>query len=48
MKVQKFLNDNIVLKESDTDNLINSSYVKCHYNAFKQDVLFVFKYGTKK
>ena len=45
MKIQKFLNDNINLKESDYNNVINESFVKSHYNAFKQDIMFVFKYN---
>lgn len=45
MKIQKFLNDNIKLKESDKDRIIGISFIKSHYNAFKQDVMFVFKYN---
>lgn len=48
LKIQKFLNDNINLRESDRDNTIYVHSIKTHYNAFKHDVLFVFKYGTKK
>lgn len=48
LKVQKFLNDNINLKEADTANNIGVYMIKTHYNAFKQDISFVFKYGTKK
>ena len=48
LKVQKFLNDNITLRESDTINNVGVSYVKSHYNAFKQDIMFVFKYGETK
>lgn len=48
LKIQKFLNDNINLRESDTDTTIGVNSIKTHYNAFKQDVLFVFKYGLKK
>ena len=48
LKIQKFLNDNISLKEADTVNKVGISYVKSHYNAFKQDVMFVFKYGETK
>ena len=48
LKIQKFLNDNINLKESDTDNRIGVSSVKTHYNAFKQDISFVFKFQTRK
>jgi hypothetical protein len=45
MKIQKFLNDHINLKESDKDRTINVNFIKSHYNAFKQDILFVFKYN---
>ena len=48
MKIQKFLNDNLSLKESDNANLINKSYIKSHYNAFKQDIMFVFNYNNTK
>ena len=48
MKIQKFLNDNIKLKETDTNKTVGANHVKTHYNAFKQDVLFVFKYGNEK
>ena len=48
MKIQKFLNDNINLKESDRTNKVGVNYIKSHYNAFKQDVLFVFKYNKEK
>ena len=48
LKIQKFLNDNIHLKESDDDSSIGVNFVKSHYNAFKQDVMFVFKYGNQK
>lgn len=45
LKIQKFLNDNIHLKESDVNKDVGINFIKTHYNAFKQDVLFVFKYG---
>jgi len=45
LKIQKFLNDNIKLKESDKTNSINVNFVKSHYNAFKNDVMFTFKYN---
>lgn len=47
LKIQKFLNDHINLKESDKDRTIGINFVKSHYNAFKQDVIFVFKYGQE-
>ena len=48
LKIQKFLNDNINLRESDTDDTVRVNMVKTHYNAFKHDILFVFKRGKKK
>lgn len=48
LKVQKFLNDKIKLFESDKDKTINLNFVKTHFNAFKHDVLFVFKYNDIK
>jgi len=45
MKIQKFLNDNILLKVTDQEETIIQYMIKAHYNAFKQDVIFVFKYG---
>lgn len=44
LKIQKFLNDNIKLRESDKANVIDSSFIKTHYNSFKLDVMFVLKY----
>ena len=43
IKIQKFLNDNIHLKESNKESIIGINFVKSHYNAFKQDVMFVFR-----
>jgi hypothetical protein len=48
MKIQKFLNDNILLKVTDKEEDIIRHFVKSHYNAFKYDVIFVFKYGLKE
>lgn len=48
LKIQKFLNDNINLRESDKDTTIKVNTIKTHYNAFKHDILFVFKYGNKR
>lgn len=42
LKVQKFLNDNINLKESDKIPIIGIKNVKTHYNSFKGDVMFTF------
>jgi hypothetical protein len=41
-KIQKFLNDNITLKESDVLPLMAIRDIRTHYNAFKQDVTFTF------
>lgn len=41
-KLQKFLNDNITLSERDKYIDISKLNVKIHYNAFKQDVIFIF------
>lgn len=46
--IQKFLNDNIKLKETDTDQFTGTNVIKTHYNAFKSDVMFTFKYGEDK
>ena len=45
LTIQKFLNDNIKLRESDQDLTIGFSSIKTHYNAFKGDIMFTFKYG---
>jgi len=47
LKVQKFLNDNINLRESDKDRSVNVNFIKTHYNAFKHDIMFVFRYNDK-
>ena len=44
MSIQKFLNDKMTLKEADKIETVGINFIKSHYNAFKQDVLFVFKY----
>ena len=41
-KIQKFLNDNITLKDSEKTPTIGIRNVKTHYNAFKQDIMFTF------
>lgn len=41
-KVQKFLNDNITLTESEKIPIIGIRNVKSHYNLFKKDVMFTF------
>lgn len=47
MKVQRFLNDNITLKESDEYPIISLKNVKTHYNNYKGDVMFTFYNGNK-
>lgn len=49
-KIQKYLNDNILLSERDIDTDISNLDVRTHFNAFKQDVIFIFynKLGTDK
>lgn len=47
-KVQKFLNENIDLKEWDLAQKAGSRNVKTHYNAFKKDVMFTFINGNKE
>ena len=44
-KLQKFLNDNITLKEWDKFVKLGFRNVKTHYNAFKKDVMFTFYNG---
>ena len=48
MKIQQFLNDNIDLKATDKNKSTLEISIKTHYNAFKQDVHFVFIVGSKK
>ena len=42
MKVQRFLNDNIVLNEADKYPVIALKNVKSHYNNNKGDIMFTF------
>lgn len=42
MKVQRFLNDNIILKEADKYPVVSLKNVKTHYNNDKGDVMFTF------
>ena len=48
LTVQKFLNDNINLKESDKIPTVGIKNVKTHYNSFKGDIMFTFYNGKKK
>ena len=41
-KIQRYLNDNITLKEREKTPIIGIRNVKTHYNAYKQDVMFTF------
>lgn len=41
-KIQKFLNDNITLRERELTPTIGIRNVKSHYNAFKKDIMFTF------
>jgi len=47
-KVQKFLNDNITLGETEKTPMIALRNVKTHYNAFKGDVMFTFYDSTRE
>src|SRR5574344_1416214 len=40
--IQKFLNDNITLTETEITSIIGIRNVKTHYNASKHDVMFTF------
>jgi hypothetical protein len=42
MKIQRFLNDNIILLEEDKYPTIGLRNVKSHYNNYKGDVMFTF------
>lgn len=42
MKIQRFLNDNIKLKENDKYPIIGLKNVKTHFNNYKGDVMFTF------
>ena len=48
LSVQQFLNDNIKLKEIDKKKTVGKYVIKTHYNAFKGDIMFTFKYGDTK
>ena len=42
MKIQRFLNDNIILREKDKYPIIGLKNVKSHYNNYKGDIMFTF------
>lgn len=48
LKIQSFLNNNIKLFSVDTDRTPGIHSIKSHFNAFKSDVIFVFKYDDYK
>ena len=48
LKVQRFLNDNIKLLSTDNKRESGNYSIKAHFNEFKSDVLFVFKYGEQE
>lgn len=41
-KMQRYLHDNIDLKESDKYTILGARNIKTHYNAFKGDVMFTY------
>lgn len=47
LKMSRFLNSNISLKETEFTPIIGVRNVKTHYNEFKQDVMFTFYDNTK-
>ena len=46
MKIQRFLNDNINLKEGDNQEHTGLINVKTHYNMYKGDIMFTFYNGN--
>nr|DAG51696.1 MAG TPA: hypothetical protein [Bacteriophage sp.] len=42
MVVQRFLNDNLLVTESDKYTNVLIRNIKTHYNAYKGDVMFTF------
>ena len=46
MVVQRFLNDNLLVTESDKSTNILTRNIKTHYNAYKGDVMFTFIKGS--
>lgn len=47
MSIQRFLNENIDLNESQMSPVIGSVNVKTHYNNYKGDVMFTFYNGNR-
>lgn len=48
MKIQRFLNDNILLQEGDKNADIGIINIKTHYNSYKGDLMFTFYKNDKK
>lgn len=48
LRIQKFLNDHINLSTSEAVYNDTNYSIKAHYNAFKQDILFVYKVGSEQ
>jgi hypothetical protein len=48
MKIQRYLNDHILLNESDKYPIVALKNVKTHYNNYKGDVMFTFYNDNKK
>lgn len=48
MKIQRFLNDNILLQEGDKNTDIGVINIKTHYNSYKGDLMFTFYKNDKK
>lgn len=46
-KMQRFLHDNINLKELEKYTLLGWRNIKTHYNAYKNDIMFTFYNGEK-
>lgn len=42
MKLQRFLNDNIILEELDKQPILSVKNVKTHFNNYKGDIMFTF------
>ena len=45
--MQRFLHDNINLKELEKYTLLGWRNIKTHYNAYKNDIMFTFYNGDK-
>lgn len=48
MKIQRFLNDNIILQEGDKSTDLGIINIKTHYNSYKGDIIFTFYKNDKK